>query len=284
MIINTGYINYNNTTYRYILKEFVKGKDFYTFLLEEKNPTTKDWISLLTQLGNILGTLHSFSMGSSYGLLREGSTSGSDAKNIPAAPTWQKYIDKLMTNRKYFSKKLDKKRSYRNITGVDIQNIFKYSYKLYKDHRNVLTKVTQPFLIHYDMLFKNIIVSYNIQLARWEIVAIIDNEWASAGDPDIDLIQIENAAYFSSHKEVFRTYWNFFTRAYVRKKTVSKDIENKRLIYHMMRSLFYLIEVYGMDQSEIITRDTKNIQNIEANYLFLERLINSGKVDFSLYG
>ena len=225
-ILNTGYINHKNHTYRYILREFVKEKDFDIFLRDEKYLSPKDLISLLTQLGNILGTLHSISM-SSYGLLIENSISGSDIKKVFPASNWQRYVDRLMMNRKNLSKRLDMKRAYGSITGADIQKIFKSSYTLYKDYRSVLTKVTQPFLIHYDMSLKNIIVNYNIQLDQWEISAIIDNEWVSAGDPDIDLIQIENSVHFSSHKEAFKKYWSFFIEAYAKKKTFSKDIGKK---------------------------------------------------------
>lgn len=281
-ILNTGYINHKDHIYRYILREFVKEKDFRTLLRDEKSLASKDWLSLLTQLGNILGNIHSIPM-SNYGLLRENSISGSDIKNVPATSSWLKYVDKLMMNREYLSKRLNKKKVYGSVTGADIQNISKASYAFYENHRAILTKVTQPFLIHYDMLLENIIVNYNIQLTRWEISAIIDNEWVSAGDPDIDLIQIENSAYFSSHKEAFKKYWSFFIEAYAKKKTFSKDISKKRLIYHMMRSLFYLIDVYRMDQAEIIARDTKNIQNIETNYIFLKQLIGLEKINFSLF-
>lgn len=282
-ILNIGYINHKNHIYRYLLREFVKEKDFQALLQDEKKLSPIDWAGLLTQLGNILGNLHSIPM-KGYGLLRENSISSSDTGNAPADSSWPEFVDNLMADKKHLAKKLDRRRVYGNITGADIQNIFDISLLFYAKHREVLTKATQPFLIHFDILLENIIVNYDIQLSRWKISAIIDNEWASAGDPDIDLIQLENSAYFSSHKKTFKEYWHFFSEAYAKKKTISKDIGKKALIYHMMRSLFYLMEMYRQDQTGIITIDAKNTQKIESNYIFLRRLINSGKVGFSLFG
>jgi len=187
-----------------------------------------------------------------------------------------------MVDRGLLSERLDQGKTYGKLRGVDVQKIYKSSYELYINYRDVLKNVSQPFLIHYDMLLKNIIVKFNLRLSRWEVSAVIDNEWVSVGDPDIDLIQIENSVYFSLFRESFKKYWSFFTKAYGRKKMISKDIGKKRIIYHMIRSLFYLIEVYRTDKEEIVARNTKNIRNIEENYRFLKRLVDQEKVDFAL--
>lgn len=280
-ILGTGYLGSEGHTYGYILREFIQGEDLDVFL-RDKVPDPEELRRLLTQLGDILGTLHSIRV-NNFGLLKEDLASSFDIGKQPPTPNWQEYIDGLMLRRDYLSKKIYKNRVYGNVSGADVQDIFKSSYALYKEHRVSLEKVNQPFLIHYDMLFKNIIVSHKTQLARWQIVAIIDNEWVSAGDPDVDLIQIENAAYFSPNKDMLSQYWDSFTEAYSRRKPVPKHINSKRIIYHMMRLLFYLIEVYGTSQPEMVIGNVKNVENIEANYVFLNQLIASNKVDFSLF-
>lgn len=281
-LLGTGYIRYKNHNSRYLLREYVKEKDFDMFLNEKPSLLPKEWVTLLMQWGDKMGKLHSIPM-NGYGLLRKNKITGSDTGDVPAASNWQKYIDNLMLNREKISKQIDKKNKYGTITGLDIQNIFESSYSFYKKHRSALLSVKESYLIHYDMLLKNIIINYNNHLSLWEISAIIDNEWVSAGDPDIDLIQIENSIFFNTQKETIANYWKFFTKSYSKNKRFSKDIDKKRLIYHMMRSLFYLMEVFRFDRPKVVSIDERSIQNIEANYLFLQQLIHSEKVGFSLF-
>lgn len=277
-----GYVNFNNNFFRYILRDFVKGKDFDDYLIDENNSLNCDLAKLLTELGGVLGAIHSVSV-ESYGLVKKHMTSGSDMEDLPPALSWRSYVDRLMLNRKYLVEKLKLNRTYGSVSVKDIKKLFTVSYAFYKAHSDILTTVNQPFLIHYDMLFKNIIVNYNIQHTEWEIAAIIDNEWVSGGDPDVDLIQVENAAYFSPHKDTLANYWRFFDVSYTAKKEYSKNINGKRLIYHMIRSLFYLIELYARDCPTTIIDSPKIIKKVEANYFFLRSLINSGKVEYSLF-
>ena len=273
-ILRNGYFEDSGKIYRYSLRKFIKEKDLSVLLCKDKKLRTEDWPNLLAQLGAIMKTLHSVSM-TNYGLLLDNSISGSDISIIPAASTWQKYVDRLILNRKYMVGRLNRKKTIGNITGADIQSIFAASYEFYKHNSGVLESVKEPKLIHYDVLLSNIIVTRNDSLNRCEITAIIDNEWVSAGDPDIDLVQLENAAYFSSERESFKKHWPCFTKAYLGGNSYSKDIHEKRNIYHMMRSLFYIIAVFNLSSIE-----NQNLKKIEANYELVNRIIKSRKVGF----
>jgi hypothetical protein len=143
--------------------------------------------------------------------------------------------------------------------------------------------VSNASLIHYDLLLNNIIVNYNLKKKHWEISAIIDNEWVSTVDSDIDLIQLENCIYFNQHRDTFKRYWKFFEKAYMRHGIISKDIAEKRVIYHMTRSLFYLMEVYRKDREKVVYPTNSTIRNIKNNYKFLQRLVSKGEIDFSLF-
>lgn len=276
-ILNNGYFDDNGNTYRYSLRKFIKEKDLSVLLCKDKKLRAEDWQTLLSQLGVIMKTIHSIPM-NGYGLLSESSISGSDFSLIPSSSTWQEYVGRLILNRKPLVEKLNRKKTIGNISGADVKNIFSASYEFYKQNRGVLESVNKSKLIHYDVLLSNIIVGRNDHLNRCEITAIIDNEWVSAGDPDIDLVQLENTAYFSSERKTFKKYWSYFTKAYLGKNSYSKDIHKKRNIYHMMRSLFYIIAVFNLSSLENI-----DAKKIEKNYELVNKIINGSKIGFSLF-
>jgi hypothetical protein len=66
------------------------------------------------------------------------------------------------------------------------------------------------------------------------------------GDPDIDLIQIENWLQFAPYKEKFIRYKKSFIESYIQNRAISKDFERKRRLYNMVRSISYLAVVFSL--------------------------------------
>lgn len=281
-IISIGFAHGKLQTYRYILRNFIRSQDLHAFFLNNPFPNSASCISLLADLGNILGLMHSISM-QGFGLLRNKSVSGSDSRLVPAASAWPTYIDNLMSARGKLASRIDKKKRFGSVTGLDIQNIFNASYAMFNNTKINLNTVTQPSFIHNDILFKNIIVDLDPSSSTWHVTAIIDNEWASSGDPDLDLIQLENCIYMSPAKETLLSHKHYFVEAYTKKRGFLKNVNKKRDIYHMMRSLFYLIAVYESRQSASFTIDSGAIKNIEANYIFLSALLKGKLPKISLF-
>jgi hypothetical protein len=93
-VLNTGYITHNQLKYRYLLREFVQEKDFSALLMDNKTLLPNDWISLLTDLGDILGILHKIHL-DSYGLVRDGSIPESNIQLINPVNSWSDYMDKV---------------------------------------------------------------------------------------------------------------------------------------------------------------------------------------------
>lgn len=71
--------------------------------------------------------------------------------------------------------------------------------------------------------------------------------------------------------------WKYFINSYIQKRKYDPDISKKRSIYHMIRSLFYIMEAFRQNQIKMNEDNIKTVQSIEKNYLFLNKLIYSNK-------
>lgn len=278
-VIRIGYLNISNQKSKYLLREFIYEEDFEEYLTKRK-VSSKDLNILLFELGSILGTLHSVK-GIRNGLIKEGFSLLEGIEDCSDL-SWSSYIDKVFEDKLSVSYSINPKRKIGKLTGKDVNNLFNSSFSFYKKRRKSLRSNSKPSLIHNDLLLKNIIIDSKPKNKNCRIAGIIDYEWMSFGDTMIDLIHLENAIYFSSYRDTFSSSWNYFEKGYTKMRKIPKNIEDKRLIYHIMRSLFFIMELF---KETDINPDLNGIivAKIEKNFSFVEEILNSGKLDFSLF-
>ncbi len=273
-IFDHGYKIEDERVVGYLLKEFIDGKDFDAVMMDAENLSPKDWETLLGQLGIALSTMHNVPLGG-FGLLKSDSISGSEARDIPHAMSWIDFIDTMMLDKERLIEKIDGSRQYGSITGADIKKIFSEAKLFYLTNKHDLDNVPVPFLTHNDMRMGNVMAT---QVGGvWSLGALIDHEWVLAGDPDIDLVQIENWLQFAPYKDNFIKYKNTFIDAYKSNRAIPRNFDRKRRLYNMIRSISYLAVVFGLNDPIEFSSNPQNLANVGKHFSLLESAINNNK-------
>jgi hypothetical protein len=281
-ILKSGNIQNSKYKSKYLLKEFIPNVDFYYYLKITDEISSEDFSNFFLDLGSTLKKIHTISL-NGFGMIKIKTNSENLCTAYTSFNNWVDFTDYEMESKVRICKNLDRKSKIGSLSSTEIIKIFELSHKFYNTYRVSLKNVNKSKLIHNDILFENLII-FKEKEFRASLNAIIDNEWMSAGDPLIDLVQLENAIYFNSRKTEIKKYWSFFINAYTEneKLIIDENFKKKRLVYHMMRSLFYLIEVFGMNRNKQIVLSTEFIKNIQNNYIFVKKIINRERLDLNL--
>ena len=217
-----------------LIREYIDGQDLDS-LFSTTQLSHEEWDHLLGSLGTVLGQIHRVKF-PTFGLIKDWKIVGSMNRSAPAAVKWIDFYDDMMAGAETFLGSLaDKKIG--TLTNKDLNVIFKSSKSVYQVLNKYFEGVTEPRLTHNDARFANFIVSQQVTSIPRELAGVIDFEWSLAGDPDIDLVQIENwlnlvyTPLFLEHKNSF---------AYLDQRKPSHHYSYKRQIYHMYRSIEYL--------------------------------------------
>ena len=90
----------------------------------------------------------------------------------------------------------------------------------------------------------------------------------------MDLIQIENWLNFTDYAQDFLANKENFVGAYLEKRKPSADYFQKRQIYHMYRSLEYLMAMFD---GRVIVGDDQATGYVEKHFKMFENVI-SGRI------
>jgi fructosamine-3-kinase len=250
------------------------GKDFDAVMRDSENLSDTDWEALLSQLGESLSRMHTLQL-DQFGLIKANFISGSERRDIPAFLNWREFVDTMLCDREKTIQSIDDGFKCGDVSGADIKKLFNQAKSFYLANTGSLENIKIPFLTHNDMRMGNVMAKHVGGV--WQLASIIDHEWVLAGDPDIDLIQIENWLQFAPYKEKFIRYKKSFIESYIQNRAISKDFERKRRLYNMVRSISYLAVVFSLRDFAGFIAYPQNVLNVQKHFGLLEDTIDLSK-------
>jgi aminoglycoside phosphotransferase (APT) family kinase protein len=153
----------------------------------------------------------------------------------------------------------------------DVVSLFPALEKWLNDHSGALGTVESPRLAHGDARLANFIVAAGAD-GRWRVRALIDWEWALAGDPEVDLVCVESWLYSSTYQARFYQARRDFMAGYNLKRSLSPHYGEKRALYHALRSLSYLGAVFALNPRAFVRANPHNVHYVEKNCRILHAL------------
>lgn len=263
-LFDAGFDDIDGIKIAYILREFVQGEELDAVLDRVLRTRTKerDFSSLAADLGYRLGAMH-----------RHGSAVfGQLARSREVLyPNWASFVLSEISNEVRLASQLSADKQLGRVKAADIQALLPALQKLVGSLQSSLFSTISPHLSHGDAHFRNIIARKDASQS-WRVKSFIDTEEALGGDPEIDVAYIENWLHFSSYKgEFFRKQADFASQ-YTQQRAVGERYEDRRLIYHALRSLSFLRTVFELDAKEFLSANPKNSWYVFQHFQILSSL------------
>ncbi len=248
-VFDAGFDDINGEKFAFILREHIAGKDLGTVLQSELSSENRenDIHDLAIDLGYRLGVLHRHQT-SIYGLI------GRDMNR--SFSTWGAYILHEVDKESELVTRLPVNTQ---IGVIRVENIIKMLPKIHKvigTLESSLFEIDASSIGHGDAHFGNFIA--NSERNIWRIKGLIDIDEAVSGDPEIDIAFIENWLHFFPYKDEFYHQSQAFKSGYIHVRPVSPKYAERRLIYHVLRSLSYLRTVFSFDTNDFINANPRN--------------------------
>lgn len=264
-LIDTGEDKLDGQKVGFLLREFVEGNNLdETF--EQKGSTelnTLDWQNLVEDFGFRLASLHVHRLGY-FGIII--------GSQLPVLKqTWRDFIENQLANEVSGISVCNQGRKFGLVTAQMISDLVPSLLDSLQDRFSSLETVSLPALVHGDMRFANVVAGRN-DIFSPAIKSFIDWEWALSGDPEIDLAYAENWLQFSSYKDKFTNYGSNFIIGYRRKMEISGSYQEKRLIYHALRSLNYLRNVFLYQPDNFTSLDPRFASYVEGHFKIIESI------------
>lgn len=258
----------------YLLKQFIEGVDLDNYLRQNSNHNLANLGDCFYQLGSCLAKIHGVELGS-FGLIRSTFISGNEFLKERSTKNWQNFLITMLISRKSQLYSLEEGKTFGSVSVPHLKEIYQKTLLFFNENIDLVKDVSVPLLTHNDMHFRNIMV--NEIDAQPNLAAIIDTEWALAGDPEIDLVQIESWLNFVSYKNLVVNLIPSLIDGYEQHRKISENFSDKRRLYHAIRSISYLITVFGIENPELFAANKQNILNIEKHFELLETAIDPQK-------
>jgi len=280
-IIKYGLFDNEGKLEAFLLREYISGETYDSLMLSENKLGEMDWIRLLSSFGDNLARIHKIGF-DSFGMVKGSNITNSPSNRISHSPNWISFFDQLINERRGRLASIYPEMKIGNVNGTDIYTLFDSIMEYYSIHRNSLLSVVQPYLTHNDLINTNLLASkMNEDRNGWVLAGILDTEWSLAGDPDYDLIQIENWVQFAPYRNKFNNYFPYFINSYQQNRTISPDLEDKRGIYHIARSISYLTSVFDYDY-EVFASSRLHIHQVQEHLAFLQNVVRNN-YEFKLF-
>lgn len=265
----------------YLMREYITGETYDSLMKDGVSLGETDWIKLLSDFGDNLAKIHSIRL-DNFGMIKGCNITSSPLSRITHSVDWVSFVDQLLEEREGRLSNIFPQMKIGGVNGLDIHKLFSNIKRYYVDHRGSLFSVAEPALTHNDLVFTNLIASKtDDEETRWNLSGILDTDWALAGDPDYDLIQIENWARLAPYSYEFSTYFGSFIDSYRQRRPILSNLEDKRGIYHIARSISYLTSVFDYDYEEFAASPLHRRQ-VEKHYGFLRNIVSNND-DFKLF-
>lgn len=131
---------------------------------------------------------------------------------------------------------------------LDLRSATESTMSVFRDAKPFLEQVMSPRLIHADARFANFMAKSDA--GTWMFDSIVDLDCCIAGDPELDIVQIENWLQFAPYADKIIRFKDFIS---VGDKFIFTTDSSKRLkwrFYHCLRSLEYLLDVAEMRSND----------------------------------
>lgn len=280
-VVKYGLLDNEGVSVTYLLREYICGETYDSLMLSENKLEETDWIKLLSDFGDNLARIHKIGF-DSFGMIKGGNITSSPSNRISHSPDWISFFDQLINEKRGRLANIYPEMKIGSVSGVNIHTLFDSIMDYYSIHRNSLLSVTKPYLTHNDLINTNLIASkINEDGNDWMLGGILDTEWSLAGDPDYDLIQIENWVQFAPYRKKFNNYFPYFIDSYQQNRNLSPDLEDKRGIYHIARSISYLTSVFDYDY-EVFASSKLHVHQVQEHYAFLHNVVRNN-YEFKLF-
>lgn len=266
-LVDTGEDMLDGQRTGFLLRQFVEGNDLDQILEDKCSPKLKkyDWTSLTEDFGFRLASLHSHQLGY-FGMI-----AGSQLPTLRLG--WRGFIENEFAGEINDISGCNLSKKLGLVTPQRILELMPSLAKALQDKFPSLDTVSFPALVHGDMRFANVVAGRN-GASLLSIKSLIDWEWALSGDPEIDLAYAENWLYFSTYRERFIEHKDDFVAGYNRKLIVSDAYLEKRLIYHALRSLNYLKNVFLYQPDNFTSLDPRFTGYVEGHFKVIESIAN----------
>lgn len=260
----------------YIVREYTEGSDLDDVLDSSSSVSHEDRRGLAMGMGAILGEMHTIEM-PYFGYMhpREGSLDV-DITEEKLGRTWREYFGGLLSEQVSRLEEANEGAAIGRSTIGTLKSRSEDIKEYFERNKSNLDSVTTPFLCHNDTRFGNFIV--NQDGGAPSISSVIDFEWALAGDPDLDLVYIENWLSFAPYRKDVKDLIPEFLVGYEPHRRISSNYEAKRPLYHLYRSLSYLNAVYSQDLDSL-RKSTPQVESYVALHMKLVENILDEKLD-----
>lgn len=226
----------------FIIREYANGQDLHRALESDSLKKHSERKELAIKIGETLALMHGIKL-SEFGPLAIDSDPKVDIEvRNKKFTSWQEYVSFLFDETMQGVDQIQDGRFTKRI--VELKNLIPEIMSFLEKNKGVLKAVGEPKLCHSDPTLGNFIVDKDVN--SWKLSGIIDFEWAIGGDPDLDLVFIENWLFFCSYRKDVKELIPYFLEGYKKHRDISLEAyEKKRSLYHILRSVSYLNSVFS---------------------------------------
>lgn len=261
-IFDSGIDNTDGMQFAFLLREYLDGEDL-DYVLDSELDTqrrTEELADIAGDLGFRMGALHRHNT-SLYGLI---------GKPESIHTSWGEYVFSEIENELRSVGEIPADKQLGKTKAGDIVQAFSGLSVVLGASQDAFRKVESPSLAHGDARFANFIAGK--ETGRWALKGMIDMEEAIGGDPEIDIAFIENWLHFADYKEEFYAQSSYFTQAYLDVREIGPKYNERRLTYHVLRSLSYLRTVFGFNVNEFLGMNPRNEEYVRRHFEILKSI------------
>jgi len=262
-ILTSGIIkNENGNNCAYLIKEYLDGSTLdKVFTLSSMIGLQKnDWRSIILDLGLKIATLHESRL-PVFGDIKNTQIVSPNGEVSDSFLSWKKYYKAILERRFCEINKQFSDKQIGEYKAKDIQTLLPSLYEVAAKNLESLDNVICPRFVHNDINFLNILACQKEGV--WCISGVLDFEAALSGDPDVDVVAIESQLHLSRYRDLFTENIDYFRKSYQSKRNITQDYRQKRIPYHISRSLSYFEAIFQMN--------FKLIPSSSVNHFFMEK-------------
>lgn len=269
-LYDAGFDDIEGKRMAYIFREFVRGTDLDTVLASQLEPRTReqDVTALAHDLGHRLGVMHR----------HNGTVFGQLGRPEMSRPDWASFVLNELESEGHLTYQLQENAQLGDIRAGAVQALLPDLQELIGSLQSSLSTVASPNLGHGDAHFKNIIANRG-QDQTWKVRSFIDTDEALGGDPEIDIAFIENWLHFFPYKYDFFGKRHEFRSSYVGERQVRERYDDRRLVYHTLRSLSFLRTVFGFDANSFLSANPRNAEYVSKHFGILQSLAEGNALE-----
>lgn len=259
-IIDSGIDTSDGVGFAFLLREYIEGDDLDTVLKTAHENGDKQTMDVIKDLGFRIGALHRHKA-ALYGLI---------GKPEEQHASWGEYIFGEIENEMQAIQSMRGSNQIGVITPESIIKTFPGLDLALGSSQYAFQKPESPALAHGDARFANFITVKKTD--GWVINGIIDMEEAVGGDPGIDFAFIENWLHFTEYKDEFYKNQSKFINGYLNACPIDTVYNQRRLTYHVLRSLSYLRTIFNLNKDAFLSKNPNVREYVNKHFEILDSI------------